>query len=96
MIDGTGGAGNIAWFCTSDYAASGEAYTVNSGAIGSDGTPQLLAVTATSIYRLLNLTAAFTAALADDFFGLEWVRDADDAGDTAGNTHSVFGLLIVY
>jgi len=37
------GTGNMAWYCTSDFAAVGEAYNANSDALGSDGTPQTTA-----------------------------------------------------
>lgn len=90
-----GGTGNLAWFTTADFAASGEAYTTHSDSQGSDGTPQTTAVTSDQITQI-DVTGSFTDAAAGDYFGLVFVRDGDDAADTVGSNVDILGLRIAY
>ena len=94
--EGTGGGGNIAWYCTSAFGAVGEAGDVNTGSIGSDAAPSTVAVGTGKVLVTIELVTAFTNAAAADYFTIDWIRDGNDAADTAGNNHGVLGLLIVY
>lgn len=88
-------SGDVAWYCTTDFASEGEVHTTNSDSLGSDGTPQVDTVTVNE-HEALDITDAFTGATAGDFFGLEFIRDGDDALDTISNVVHILGLLIEY
>ena len=89
------GTGDLAWYTTSVFAGSGETYTTNTDAQGSDGTPQTTAVVADKMTEI-DVTDSFTGAATGDYFGLQFVRDGNDAADTVGATVHILGVRVTY
>lgn len=87
--------GQMAWYCITDFGAIGENYNTNSDSLGSDASPQTTSLLDGDL-TAIDLTSAFTGAAANDYFGLMFVRDADDAADTHANNVYVLGLLVSY
>ena len=95
VVGFTPGTGNLAYYATTEFAASGEAHTTNSDAAGTGASPLTVAATADQILEI-DIIAAFTGAAAGDYFGLTFNRDGADAGDTTSQPYNLFGLLIRY
>lgn len=91
---GSGSSRELRYSVTTDFGADGEDYNANSDSIASVTSGSV--GTGGSGLFIIDLIAAFTAAAANDYFGMIFNRIGSHAEDTIGSSVYVFGVLVEY
>lgn len=84
--------GNIVWEAALNHAADGEVFTGNA----SSDLANVLAVASDSKIKEVTTTLAFTSLSKEDYVGVQFARDADNASDTLDQDFAFLGWIFEY
>ena len=86
-----GGTGNLRRSVNSNYGVQGEAYNVHAGAIAAGQVAVII-----NQITFIDVTAVLANVGAGDHFGLEFIREASNALDTANADCRLLSLNVQY